>query len=45
LLVYVLPLVLKGRAHSVPWGIAGTFLIIILVWPFIIPWGFLFSGQ
>ena len=42
LLVFVLPLVLKGRAHSVPWGIAGTFLVIILVWPFIIPWGYLF---
>jgi hypothetical protein len=45
LLVFVLPLVLKGCAHSVPWGIAGTFLVIILVWPLIIPWGYLFSGQ
>jgi hypothetical protein len=45
LLVFVLPLVLKGRSRSVPWGIAGTFLVIILVWPFIIPWGYLFSGQ
>jgi hypothetical protein len=46
LLVFAaLPRVAKGRARSVPWGIAGTFLIIILVWPFIIPWGYLFSGQ
>ena len=37
LLVFVLPLVLKGSARSVPWGIAGSFLIIVLVWPFIIP--------
>jgi hypothetical protein len=45
LLVFALPRVLKGCTHSVPWGIAGTFLVIILVWPFIIPWGYLFSSQ
>ena len=45
LLVFALPRVLNGRAHSVPWGIAGTFLVIILVWPFIIPWGYLFSSH
>jgi hypothetical protein len=44
LLVFALPRVLKG-ARSVPWGIAGSFLIIVLVWPFIIPWGYLFCGQ
>jgi hypothetical protein len=45
LLVFALPRVVNGRSRSVPWGIAGTFLVIILVWPFIIPWGYLFSGQ
>jgi hypothetical protein len=45
LFVFALPRVAKGRARGVPWGIAGTFLIIVLVWPFIIPWGYLFSGQ
>jgi hypothetical protein len=45
LLVFALPRVAEGRARSVPWGIAGSFLIIVLVWPFIIPWGYLFSSQ
>jgi hypothetical protein len=45
LLVFALPRVVKGRAHSVPWGIVGTFLVIVILWPFIIPWGYLFSGQ
>jgi hypothetical protein len=45
LLVFALPRVLNGRAHSVPWGIAGTFLVIILVWPFVIPRVALFSSD
>ena len=45
LLVFALPRVVNGRSHSIPWGIAGTFLIIVLVWPFIIPWGSLFSDE
>jgi hypothetical protein len=45
ILVFALPRVVNGCAHSVPWGIAGTFIIIVLVWPFIIPWGYLFSSQ
>ncbi len=45
LLVFALPRVVNGRTHSIPWGITGSFIIIVLVWPFIIPWGYLFSGQ
>jgi hypothetical protein len=45
LLVFALPRVVKGRAGSVPWGIAGTFLLIVILWPLVIPWGYLFSGQ
>jgi hypothetical protein len=45
LFVFALPRVVKLSARNVPWGIAGSFLIIVLVWPFIIPWGYLFCGQ
>jgi hypothetical protein len=33
LLSFVLPLVLAGRGDAVPWGVAGSFLFIVLVWP------------
>jgi hypothetical protein len=45
LLVFALPRLVNGRTHTIPWGIAGSFIIIVLVWPFIIPWGYLFSVQ
>ncbi len=42
LLVYALPRMLNQRSNEVPWGIASTFLIIIMIYPWIIPWGPLF---
>jgi hypothetical protein len=45
LLAFALPRVVKSRPGSVPWGIAGTFLVIVILWPLVIPWGYLFSGQ
>ena len=42
LLVYALPRMLNQRSNEVPWGIASTFLIIVVSYPWIIPWGQLF---
>ena len=39
--VYVVPRLLRGDAAAVPWGIAGSFAVIVVVWPFIIPWAYL----
>jgi hypothetical protein len=45
LLVFVLPLLLKGRSSEVPWGIAVTFLGIVVSYPWVIPWGQLFGTR
>jgi hypothetical protein len=45
LVVFVLPLLLHGRSREVPWGIAGTFLVIVLTYPWVIPWARLFNGA
>ena len=42
LLVYAMPRMLNQRSNEVPWGIASTFLIIIVTYPWIIPWAQLF---
>ena len=38
LVVFVVPLLVRGRFGEVPWGIAGTFLFIVLTYPWVIPW-------
>jgi hypothetical protein len=43
LLVYAMPRMLKQRSKEVPWGIALTFLVIIVSYPWVIPWGQLFG--
>lgn len=45
LLVFVLPRVIGARCHEVPWGIAITFLVIVVSYPLVIPWEFLMSPQ
>lgn len=45
LLVYVMPLMLKQRSNEVPWGIALTFLVIVVSYPWVIPWGQLFGTR
>ncbi|MEM8919161.1 MAG: hypothetical protein AAGE37_09905 [Pseudomonadota bacterium] len=40
LLAFILPLVLAGKSDAVPWGIATTFLLIVLSYPFL----FWYSG-
>ena len=43
LLVFVLPRLLGGRSQEVPWGISLTFLVIVMSYPWVIPWGQLFG--
>ena len=38
LLAYAMPRVLAGRGQEVPAGIGLSFLVIVLVWPWVIPW-------
>lgn len=42
LLVFVLPRWLAGRGDEVPLGITATFLVIVVSYPWVIPWGPLF---
>jgi len=44
LVVFVVPLLVRGQGNAVPWGIAGTFLFIVLTYPWVIPWGKLFGA-
>jgi hypothetical protein len=45
LIAYVLPRVLAGRRREVPAGITLSFLVIVLVWPWFIPWRQLFAAP
>ena len=38
LLAYAVPRLLSGRAAEIPAGIAVSFVAIVLVWPWFIPW-------
>lgn len=42
--VFVLPRLLAGRSGEVPWGISLTFLVIVVSYPWVIPWAQVF-GQ
>ena len=44
LLVYAAPRVLSGRSQEIPAGIELSFVGIVLVWPWFIPWGQLFTA-
>lgn len=43
LLVFVLPRLSAGRSQEVPWGISLTFLMIVISYPWVIPWRILFG--
>lgn len=45
LLVFAMPRMLKQRSNEVPWGIALTFLVIVVSYPWVIPWGQLFGTR
>ena len=38
LLVFVLPRLIGGRDQEIPWGIPLTFLVIVVSYPWVIPW-------
>jgi len=38
LATYALPRLLAGRHREVPAGIAGSFAVIVFVWPWVLPW-------
>ena len=44
LLVYAAPRVLSGRRQEIPAGIALSFVAIVLIWPWFIPWRQLFAA-
>jgi hypothetical protein len=41
LLVFAAPRVLRGDLKTLPLGITALSMLVIVVWPFIIPWGYL----
>lgn len=45
LLLYAGPRLLHGQTGELPAGIAVSFLCIVLVWPFLIPWGYLWEAP
>jgi hypothetical protein len=44
LLVYAAPRVVAGRRQEIPAGIALSFVAIVLIWPWFIPWRQLFGA-
>lgn len=44
LLMYAAPRWLSGRGDQVPPGIAVSFVVIVVVWPWLIPWKHLFAA-
>lgn len=42
-LVFTIPRLLSGRREEVHWPMAGVFLLIMLTYPWVIPWGELFA--
>lgn len=42
--VFVVPLLIRGRGNEVNRGITGTFLFIVLAYPWVIPWGKVLGG-
>ena len=45
LLAYAAPRVLAGRRREIPAGIGFSFLAVVLLWPWFIPWRQLFASA
>ena len=43
LLVFVRPRLLSGSTNEIPWGISLTFLVIVVSYPWLIPWSQIFA--
>ena len=44
LVVFALPLVRRRESHLIPRGIAISFVAIVVLWPWLIPWAYLLGG-
>jgi hypothetical protein len=42
-IVFALPRLVSGRSKEVHWGSAGTFLFMLLTYPWVMPWGAMFT--
>lgn len=45
LIAYVEPRLRDDRRQEIPGGIAVTFLLIVLTYPWVIPWAYLLQGE
>jgi hypothetical protein len=45
LLIYVLPCLVKGRSRDVPIGVSVSFVLIVLTYPWFIPWHQMFIPE
>jgi len=45
LLVFVVPRLVTGRGRDVPWGVTIVFLVVVVSYPWIIPWMLLFGSH
>lgn len=45
LITYAVPRLVTNRQAEIPKGIAVSFLVIVLVWPWFIPWRQMFAGH
>ena len=45
LLVFVAPRLAAGRGREVPWGVTIVFLVVVVSYPWIIPWLLLFGSH
>lgn len=45
LLVFALPRLVAGRSGDVPWGISLTFLVIVVSYPWVMPWAQVFGAK
>jgi hypothetical protein len=43
--VYVVPRLYRRELAAVPWGITSCFALIVIVWPFLIPWACLLGWD
>ena len=41
LVVFALPCAYRREWRLIPWGIAISFIAIVLIWPWVIPWSYL----
>jgi hypothetical protein len=43
LMVYAVPQIRNGHLQTLPRGITVSFVLIVMIWPWVIPWSYLFG--